>query len=123
LIKELRALTQAGMKDCKDAIAEADGDLQKAVDIIKAKGLNIASGREGKTASEGRVLIMEGTNFYDKDGKSLPDKELKIMIEVNCQTDFVANSPDFISFVESAGATLNFHAFNNEHFTADIMEN
>jgi translation elongation factor EF-Ts len=47
-LKELRTLTQAGMKDCNEALTEANGDLQKAVDIIKTKGKNIVSGREGK---------------------------------------------------------------------------
>lgn len=95
LIRELRALTSAGMKDCKDALEEADWDLQKAVDIVKVKGLNIVDGRTGRVASEGRVVIMSSV-----------DKELSVMMEVNCQTDFVAASPDFVNFTEIATATF-----------------
>lgn len=90
LIKELRALTQAGMKDCREALEEAGWDLQKAVDIVKVKGLNIADGRSGRAASDGLVQILSyhGGN------------ERKIMVEVNCQTDFVAGSAEFKLFVD-----------------------
>lgn len=86
LIKELRALTQAGMKDCREALEEAGWDLQKAVDIVKVKGLNIADGRSGRVASDGRLDIATSNN-------------LAVMVEVNCQTDFVANSKEFAKFV------------------------
>lgn len=95
LIKELRALTQAGMKDCKDALEEASGDLQKAVDIVKAKGLNVVSGREGKVAAEGRVAVT-----YWKTNNCVA------MVEVNCQTDFVASSPDFGDFVSDVLSSI-----------------
>ena len=94
LIKELRALTQAGMKDCKEALEEAGWDLQKAVDIVKVRGLNIADGRTGRVASEGLVDIVSC------------GPHLKIMVEVNCQTDFVANSPDFRKFVTYTSSVL-----------------
>lgn len=90
LIKELRALTQAGMKDCKDALEQANWNLEKAVDIVKVKGLNVVSGREGKVASEGRVGIYN-TEF---------GTPVQIMAEVNCQTDFVANGDEFKNFVQ-----------------------
>lgn len=89
LIKELRALTQAGMKDCKEALEEAAWDLQKAVDIVKVKGLNIADGRSGRVASDGRLDIVTSNT-------------LAVMVEVNCQTDFVANSKEFAKFVHGA---------------------
>jgi len=91
LLKELRALTQAGMKDCNDALKEAGDDLQKAVDIIKSKGQNIVSGREGKVAAEGIVMAA----FVEND-------KTAAMIEVNCQTDFVSRNPDFKQFAEDA---------------------
>jgi elongation factor Ts len=75
LIKDLRNLTQAGMKDCKDALEESNWDLDKAVDVIKVKGLNVVSGRASKVAADG-------------------------LVEVNCQTDFVANSDEFRNFVQ-----------------------
>lgn len=85
LLRELRALTQAGMKDCLDALNEAGDDLQKAVDIIKTKGKNIVSSRLGKTASEGQVIAKL-------------DDELGCLVECNSQTDFVAKSYDFGCF-------------------------
>lgn len=91
LLKELRARTQAGMKDCNDALREAGDDLEKAVDIIKTKGKNIVSGRENKVASEG--LIVAGYIGSDKRTG---------MIEVNCQTDFVARSPDFMAYAHES---------------------
>lgn len=95
-LKELRALTQAGMKDCNEALAEANGDLQKAVDIIKTKGKNIVSGREGRVASEG-IVVAE--HFASK-GPAYPN-EAVAMVEVNCQTDFVAVSPQFKDFAKT----------------------
>lgn len=92
-IRELRALTQAGMKDCNDALVEANWDIEKAVDIIKVKGQNITSGRAGRVASEGRVVIATSGNRAS-------------MVEVNCQTDFTARSPAFIAFSEQAAAEL-----------------
>lgn len=87
MIQELRALTQAGMSDCKAAIEQCQGDLQKAVDFIKAKGLMLADGRAGRDASEGVVALV-----------SL-DNRNAALVEVNCQTDFVAKSPAFQNFV------------------------
>ncbi len=109
LIKELRALTQAGMKDCKDALAEADGDLQKAVDIVKAKGLNVVSGRAGKVASEGAVTV-----WHFAEGVA--------MAEVNCQTDFVANSPDFRGFAQNVTRELADAVLAGETFSVDRVE-
>lgn len=99
LLKELRTLTQAGMKDCHDALREANDDLEKAVDIIKTKGKNIVSGRENKVASEG--LIVAGNIGSDKTVG---------MIEVNCQTDFVSRNPDFKAYADdSFNLLLNAH--------------
>lgn len=95
LIRELRSLTQAGMKDCKDALIEASWDLQKAIDIVKTKGLNVVSGREGKVAAEGRV----GCTYWKSES-------CLVMVEVNCQTDFVAGSPEFASFVQDVTTSI-----------------
>ena len=113
LIRELRALTSAGMKDCKDALEESNWDVQKAVDIVKAKGLNVVSGRAGKVASEGVVAItsMDGTGYC--------------MAEVNCQTDFVANSPDFQKFAQYVSNTVaDCTASKTEpsYFSIDLVE-
>ena len=93
LISELREITQAGMKDCSDALKEAGYDLQKAVDIIKTKGKNIVSGRSGKIASEGRVAVAATAHGF-------------AMVEVNCQTDFVANSPEFKNFADKVAERI-----------------
>lgn len=109
LIKDLRALTQAGMKDCKEALEEADWDLQKAVDIVKTKGLNIADGRSGRVAADGLVLL---TNSIVE----------AAMIEVNCQTDFVANSSDFKAFARKTLGVLCDRANHNLEFNTDLVE-
>jgi elongation factor Ts len=110
LLRELRNLTAAGMKDCKDALEEAGGDLQKAVDIIKVKGLNIVSARAGKVAAEGLIDIV-----------SFAPSRVS-MVEVNCQTDFVANSQDFRVFVHNTGIRLAACAEEGHPFSADLME-
>lgn len=109
LIKELRALTQAGMKDCKDALEEAGNDLQKAVDIVKAKGLNVVSGRAGKVASEGAVTV-----WHFAEGVA--------MAEVNCQTDFVANGDDFKGFAQNVTREIAEAVLAGETFTVDRVE-
>jgi elongation factor Ts len=106
MIRELRALTQAGMKDCKESLEEAGWDLQKAVDIVKTKGLNVVSGREGKVAAEGLVGIDVRDNFVS-------------MAEVNCQTDFVAKNPAFIRFSQTVPYGLSEAKLAGETFSAD----
>lgn len=111
LIRELRALTSAGMKDCKDALEESGWDLQKAVDIVKVKGLAIADGRTGRVASDGRVDIARESSG-----------SLAVMVEVNCQTDFVANSDEFANFVQDVKHKLYDSTSNNEPFAASDVE-
>ncbi|NWF88959.1 MAG: elongation factor Ts [Ignavibacteriaceae bacterium] len=86
-VNELRQKTGAGMMDCKKALVESNGDFEKAIEILRKKGAAVASKRAEKSANEGMVL----TKVSD-DGKS------GVMVEVNCETDFVARSEDFISF-------------------------
>jgi elongation factor Ts len=86
-VNELRQKTGAGMMDCKKALTEADGDFEKAIEILRKKGAAVASKRAEKTANEGLVLT-----------KISEDKESGVMVEVNCETDFVAKSADFVSF-------------------------
>ena len=110
MIRELRELTQAGMSDCKEALEQSNNDLQKAVDYIKTKGLNIADGRSGRVASEGVVTIAN------------VDNGLAVMMEVNCQTDFVAKSSAFADFALDAGNVL-YQAFkNNQPFQVSDVE-
>lgn len=91
-VKELREKTGAGMMDCKKALVEADGDLEQAVDFLRKKGLSAAAKKAGRITSEGKVA-----SYISDDGK------IGVLHEVNCETDFVAKNPDFISFVENLG--------------------
>lgn len=89
LIKELREKTGAGIVDCKNAIAKADGDLNKAVDLLRIKGVGIAEKKAGRATSEGII----GSYIHH-------DEKIGVMIEVNCETDFVARNEDFKGFVK-----------------------
>ncbi|MDI1433552.1 translation elongation factor Ts [Polyangium sorediatum] len=87
-IKELRERTQAGMSDCKNALVEAEGDMEKAVEIILKKGLAKSAKRAGAVASEGEVRASVSQ-----------DKRAATLVEVNIQTDFSARSDEFKNFV------------------------
>ncbi len=89
-IKELRDRTSAGMSDCKNALVEAEGDMEKAVEIILKKGIVKAASRAGKVATEGEVAT-----WVSSDGRK------GVIVEVNCQTDFVARGDDFKDFVKN----------------------
>ena len=87
-VKELRETTGAGMMDCKKALVETNGDMDKAVDYLREKGLAAAAKKAGRIAAEGIV-----ESYIHGGGK------IGVMIEVNCETDFVAKTPEFHSFV------------------------
>lgn len=84
-VNELRKKTGAGMMDCKKALTEANGDFEKAIEILRKKGASVAAKRAEKTANEGMVVT-----------KVSDDNKKATMVEVNCETDFVAKSEDFI---------------------------
>jgi elongation factor Ts len=88
MVKELRERTHAGMSACKEALGEAGGDLDKAVEILMKKGTIKAADRAGKVATEGEVRAWIS-----------PDKKRGVVVEVNCQTDFVSRGEDFKAFV------------------------
>lgn len=87
-VKELRDRTQAGLNDCRSALMESAGDMEKAVEIILKKGLAKSAKRAGAVASEGQVAVL-----IAKDGHS------GVIVEVNIQTDFAAKNDDFRKFV------------------------
>lgn len=89
MVKELRDMTQAGMMDCKKALVEADGDMDKAVEILKEKGLSKAAKKAGRIAAMGLVKTA-----FAEDGKTAA------IVEVNSETDFVAKNDEFIGFVD-----------------------
>ncbi len=88
-VKELRDKTGAGMMDCKKALVEADGDFDKAIEILRKKGASVAAKRAERSANEGLVKTV-----------ILNDHSTGVMLEVNCETDFVAKSNDFIEFAD-----------------------
>ena len=95
LIKELRERTNAPMMDCKKALTETDGDMDKAIDFLRKKGLAGAKKREGRIASEGAV-----GSYIHSGGR------IGVMVEVNCETDFVARNEGFQTFVREIGMQI-----------------
>lgn len=83
-VKELRERTGAGMMDCKKALTETDGDMQKAIDWLREKGIAKAAKKAGRTAADGAVAA-----YISKDGKT------GVLLEINCETDFTANNENF----------------------------
>lgn len=90
MVRELREKTNAGMMDCKQALQETGGNMDKAVDLLRQKGLATAMKRAGKQASEGLVHA-----YIHAGGR------LGVLLEVNCETDFAAKSQDFQDFVKN----------------------
>ncbi|MBR0380401.1 MAG: elongation factor Ts [Mogibacterium sp.] len=102
LVKELREMTGAGMMDCKKALVEAEADLEKAVEILREKGLSKAAKKAGRIAAMGLVRVA-----LAEDGKTAA------IVEVNSETDFVAKNDEFIDFVEGL-ARLALEADSND---------
>ena len=90
LVKQLREKTGAGMMDCKQALTECDGDIDKAVDFLRKRGLATAQKRAGRALTEGTVQ-----SYIHMGGK------LGVLVEVNCETDFVAKNEDFVNFARN----------------------
>lgn len=95
MVKELRQRTGAGMMECKKALTEVDGDMEKAIEHMRISGLAKADKKSDRTAADGVVVITEADN-----GKSAS------MVEINSETDFVAKGDDFKSFAEKVGAAV-----------------
>jgi elongation factor Ts len=90
MVKELREKTGAGMMDCKAALAECEGDMEKAIDFLRKKGIATAAKRAGRATSEGTVQ-----SYIHLGGK------IGVLVEVNCETDFVAKTDDFCEFARN----------------------
>ena len=88
-VKELREKTGAGMMDCKKALTETNGDIEKAIEVLREKGLAAAAKKAGRIAAEGIVKTYVSE-----------DKKTASIVEVNCETDFVAANEEFVSFAE-----------------------
>ncbi len=94
-VQTLRERTGVGMMDCKKALVETDGDMEKAIDILREKGLAAAAKKAGRIAAEGLVFA----TVYE-------DKKVGVVIEVNSETDFVAKNADFQAFVQDVAAIV-----------------
>jgi len=90
MVKQLREKSGAGMMDCKQALVECDADIDKAVDFLRKKGLATAQKRAGRAMTEGTIQ-----SYIHMGGK------LGVLVEVNCETDFVAKNEDFVQFAKN----------------------
>jgi elongation factor Ts len=109
-VKQLREATGAGFKDCNLAIKESEGDLDKAVEILRVKGISKASKKMSRDAKEG-VVATSG------------DENKTSVIELNCETDFVAKNDDFISFAKELSELNNKNDSNLEKLNKSAMSN
>ena len=109
-VKKLRSTTGAGFKDCNSALKEASGDLEKAVEILRIKGISKASKKMSREANEGLVFICG-------------DEKKTSIIEINCETDFVAKNDDFLNFTKEIGEINNFVNSDKEKLNNSKMKN
>jgi elongation factor Ts len=113
VVKDLREKTGAGLMDCKRALAETAGDMEKAIDILRQKGLASAAKKSGRTASQGLI------------GSYIHMDKLGVMVEVNCETDFVARTDDFRELVKDIAmhiAAANPVYVSREEVPAETLE-
>ena len=109
-IKKLRQSTGAGFKDCNLALKESSGDLEKAVEILRVKGIAKATKKMSRNASEGVIILSS-------------DKNKSSLLEVNCETDFVAKNEDFINFVKELSEINNNCLSDFDKLNKSIMQN
>jgi elongation factor Ts len=113
LIKDLRERTGAGMADCKKALVESDADVEKAIDYLRKKGLAKAAKKAGREATEGAI-----TSYIHGGGK------IGVMVEINCETDFVARNDDFVAFTKDVAmqiAAMNPTFVRKEEVSEDVV--
>lgn len=113
-VRELRARTGAGIVECKNALTEADGDIEKAVDTLRKKGLELAAKKVGRITKEGII-----------DAYIHPGDRLGVLVEVNCETDFVARTQEFKRFVRDIALQIAASepiAVSREELPADVIE-
>jgi len=114
LIKDLRERTGAGMSDCKKALVEVGGDMDKAIDYLRAKGLAKAAKKAGREATEGAVV-----SYIHGGGR------IGVLVEINCETDFVARNEDFVNFTKEVAlqiAAMNPQFVRKDEVSADVVE-
>ena len=114
MVKELREKTNAGMMDCKKALTDTDGEMEKAVDLLRQKGLAVAAKRAGKETREG---VIEA--YIHAGGK------IGVMVEVACETDFVAKTDDFKAFARNIAmhvAAVSPLAVSRDEIPAEVVQ-
>lgn len=114
LIKQLREKTGVGIMDCKTALKECDGDIDRAVDYLRKKGIAIAKKRGGRTTSQGQIQ-----SYIHAGGK------IGVLVEANCETDFTGKTDDFTAFVKDLAiqiAASNPIAIDREQVPDDLIE-
>ena len=114
LVRELRERTGVGFMECKTALAEAEGDLERATTLLREKGLASASKKMGRTASDGLVI-----SYIHGGGK------IGVLLELNCETDFVARTDEFVSLAKDVAmqvAAANPLYIRREEVPAEILE-
>ncbi len=115
MVKELRQRTGSGIMNCKKALEEADGDIEKAIIVLRENGLSTAAKKAGRTASEGLV-----ESYIHGDGR------IGVLLEVNCETDFVARNSEFKNFVHEIAmqiAATNPLYIKPEDVPYDVLQN
>lgn len=114
MVKELRDKTNAGMMDCKQALSSAEGNLEKAIEYLRKKGLSAATKRSSRAAKDGMVA-----SYIHMEGK------IGVMVEVNCETDFVAKTDNFRAMVKDIAmhiAAANPTYLNPDDVPEEVME-
>jgi elongation factor Ts len=114
LIKDLRERTGAGMSDCKKALVEVEGDVDKAIDYLRTKGLAKAAKKAGREATEGAVV-----SYIHGNGR------IGVLVEINCETDFVARNEDFQAFTRDIGmqiAAMNPQFVRKEEVDQNVVD-
>ena len=114
MVKDLRDKTSAGMMDCKRALGETDGDMEKAVDLLRQKGLAVAAKRAGRETSEGTIEC-----YIHAGGK------IAAMVELSCESDFVAKTDGFKDFARELAlhvAAVNPVALSKEEVPQEILD-
>ncbi len=114
MVKELRQATGSGIMDCKKVLAEADGNMDKAIELLRKKGLAKAAKRAGRSTSEGVIYSYIHTGA-----------KLGVLVEINCESDFVAKTDDFQEFAKNIAmhiAAANPAGLNPEDVDPDVVE-
>ncbi len=106
MVKELRERTGAGIKECKDILGQADGNMAKAIEMLRERGLKVSDKVKGRDANEGRI------ESYVHNGS-----KMAALVEINCETDFVARTPDFLELCKSIA--MHVAAVNPKYVNTD----